>query len=58
MRIDSVTMPDIQGKSAPEAIKILYEHCRETTVRFMHLNNKVEDLERKLGELESRQGFG
>jgi len=52
MRIDTVTMPEIRGKSPGEAILALYEHCRETAVLLMRVNNKVEDLESKVSELE------
>lgn len=54
MRIDIVTMPDIQGKSPAEALKVLYEHCRETAILVMKLNNGVEELKRNLGDLEQQ----
>jgi organic hydroperoxide reductase OsmC/OhrA len=52
MRIESVTMPDIQGKTPEQALKALYLHCHETAVLAMRLNNELEDLKRKVAELE------
>ena len=52
MRIDSVTMPDIRGKTPEQAIKILYDHCHDTAVQVMHLSNELEDLKKKVARLE------
>lgn len=55
MRIDSVTMPNIEGKSPERAIALLYEHCQETAVHVMRLSNEVEELKRQLADLQLRQ---
>ena len=52
MRIDIVSMPNIEGKKPEESIKLLYNHCREVAVKVMELNNTLEDLKRKVSDLE------
>jgi len=52
MRIDSVSMPDIRGKTPEQALKALYDHCHETAVQVMRLNNELEDLKEKVVKLE------
>lgn len=54
MRIDSVTMPDIRGKTPEQAVKILYDHCQETALHVMRLSNELEDLKLKVAQLERR----
>lgn len=55
MRITIVTMPNIQGKPPQEALKLLYDHCHETAIQVMKLNNDLEDLKQKVYRLEQNQ---
>jgi hypothetical protein len=45
-------MPTIQGKTPEQALKVLYDHCHETAVQVMLLNNELEDLKEKVAQLE------
>lgn len=54
-RIDVVTMPNLEGKSIPEAIKALYDHCHDTAVQVMLLTNEVVALNQKVQKLEQNQ---
>ena len=55
MRIDRVSMPNIQGKTLEQAFKALYDHCYETAVQVMRMNNEIEDLKQKVADLERHQ---
>jgi len=55
MRIDIVNMPNIQGKSPQEALKMLYDHCYDTAMQVMRLNNELEDLKQKFARFEQNQ---
>lgn len=35
MRIDYVRMPELNNKTPAEALRLLYEHCRETADHVM-----------------------
>lgn len=54
MRIDSVTMPNIKVKPIEKALEALYNHCYETAVQVMKMNNEIEDLKQKIYQLENR----
>jgi hypothetical protein len=54
MRIGRVSMPDIQGKTPEQALKALYDHCHELAVQVMRLTNELEDLKRKVAEVERK----
>jgi|GEM_PF-3511853 len=53
MRIDSVTMPNIKVKPIEKALEILYNHCYETAVLVMTMNNEIEELKDKIRRLEN-----
>jgi len=55
MRIDTVTMPNIKIKPIEKALEALYNHCHETAVLVMKLNNEVEDLKQKVRNLENQR---
>ncbi len=54
-RIDTVTMPRLEGKSPQQALEALYKHCFEVAVQVMHLTNEVIDLRAKVALLERQQ---
>ena len=51
MRINQINMPNIQGKSPQDAIKILYDHCHETAIQIMRLSNDIEDLKEEIEQI-------
>ena len=51
MRIDSVTMPNIQGLPPAKALEVLYDHCYEVAKKVMQINNELEDLKSKVNEI-------
>jgi len=54
MRIDSVTMPNIEVKPIERALKVLYDHCHEMSNHIMKMSNEIEDLKDKIRYLENR----
>lgn len=54
-RIDTLTMPSIEGKSPQQALKALYDHCFEVAAQVMHLTNEVADLREKVALLERQR---
>ena len=54
MRINSVTMPIIEGQPTDKAIKMLYDHCKETAGQIMRMSNEIEDLKSKIHQLEMK----
>jgi len=47
-------MPNIKVKPIEKALEALYNHCHETAVQVMMMNNEIEDLKQKIYQLENR----
>jgi len=49
VEIDKLTHPDVEGKAADEAIKILADHCLEPRRVILRMNQEIEDLKKEVG---------
>jgi len=57
MRISEISVPGVDGLPPAEALRRLQRHCRDMAEAFMQINNEVEDLKRKVAELEQQLRF-
>ena len=55
MRIEEISMPVVRGKPFQQALNDLYQHCYESSVLAMRMNNEIEDLKKKVAELQQSQ---
>lgn len=47
-------IPSIAGKTADQAVKILYDHCHQSAQMLDALNKEVEDLKDQIESLMQR----
>jgi hypothetical protein len=52
MRIDQIQLPVIDGVPPEEALRRLLDHCRQTAELLMDVNNRLEELQRKVQKLD------
>jgi len=54
VKIDSVTIPPIEGKTPAEALAVTYDLAAKTARLLVQLNGEVEELKARLDRLERR----
>jgi hypothetical protein len=49
-KIDTLTMPNLQGKTVDQKIQLLYDHCFDVAKLVMQLNNEIIELQHKISK--------
>jgi len=52
--IDTFTMPNIQGKTVDQQIKLIYDHWYKVGLLAMKMNNEIIELKQKIANLENK----
>ncbi len=58
VQVEFINLPELEGASPEQALRRLWQHYRQAFQLLAQVNDEVENLKRKVEDLEFRARFG